>query len=42
MAFFTFVAMPFGVKQSIDFNRVFREYFAPGLFLASLNFLCPA
>lgn len=36
------VAMPFGVKQGIDFNRVFREFFAPGLFLASLNFLSPA
>ena len=31
MAFFTFVAMPFGVKQGIDFNRVFREYIEPAL-----------
>ncbi len=31
MAFFTFVAMPFGIKQGIDFNRVFREYIEPAL-----------
>ena len=31
MAFFTFVAMPFGLKQGIDFNRVFREYIEPAL-----------
>ena len=31
MAFFTFVAMPFGIKQGIDFNRIFREYIEPAL-----------
>ncbi len=31
MAFFTFVAMPFGMKQGIDFNRVFREFIEPAL-----------
>ena len=31
MAFFTFVAMPFGIKQGIDFNRIFSEYIEPAL-----------
>ena len=31
MLLHTFVAMPFGVKQGIDFNRVYADYICPGL-----------
>ena len=31
MRLHTFVAMPFGVKQGIDFNRVYEDYIRPGL-----------
>src|ERR1700690_3841674 len=31
MRLHTFVAMPFGVKEGIDFNRVYADYICPGL-----------
>lgn len=31
MRLHTFVAMPFGVKRGIDFNRVYEDYIRPGL-----------
>ncbi len=31
MSFHVFVAMPFGVKEGIDFNRVYRELIKPAL-----------
>ena len=31
MAYHAFVAMPFGVKEGIDFNRVYDDYIKPAL-----------
>jgi tetratricopeptide (TPR) repeat protein len=31
MALHTFIAMPFGVKEGIDFNKVYAEYIKPAL-----------
>ena len=31
MAYHAFVAMPFGVKDNIDFNRVYDDYIKPAL-----------
>ncbi|MGH7929447.1 MAG: TRAFs-binding domain-containing protein [Candidatus Binatia bacterium] len=31
MAYHAFVAMPFGVKEKIDFNRVYEDYIKPAL-----------
>src|SRR5512139_3711185 len=31
MALHAFVAMPFGTKEGIDFNRVYRDYIKPAL-----------
>ena len=31
MALHAFVAMPFGVKEGIDFNRVYEAYIKPAL-----------
>ncbi|MGA7178503.1 MAG: TRAFs-binding domain-containing protein [Thiobacillaceae bacterium] len=37
MRLHTFVAMPFGVKAGIDFNRVYEDYIRPGLESAGLK-----
>ena len=31
MAYHAFVAMPYGVKESIDFNRIYDDYIKPAL-----------
>src|ERR1051325_9799769 len=31
MAYHAFVAMPFGVKEGIDFNKVYEDYIKPAL-----------
>jgi tetratricopeptide (TPR) repeat protein len=37
MALHAFVAMPFGVKEGIDFNRVYVDYIKPGLEVAGFE-----
>ena len=31
MAYHAFVAMPYGVKEGIDFNKVYENYIKPAL-----------